>query len=213
MFIAPAATAYLLTRRLAPMVALAVVMGCLSAWMGYLGALRFNTSVAGMMSVSAGGLFAVALFLAPQQGLLASLLRRGALRYQITLDDIRGILYRWHEVVGDAQQEPLRSQDIFAALGSTLTVWIALRSLILRGEVCRVSDASLRLTERGKVEAATLVRSHRLWESYLAKHLGLPLDHLHAPSERTEHYIGRALARDIERDVARITDPHGKEIP
>jgi manganese/zinc/iron transport system permease protein len=213
MFITPAATAALLTQRLSKMIYLAVCMGILSAIAGYLGALSYNTTVAGMMSIVAAILFGGAMLLSPQQGILSTLIRRTTLRFRIASDDIRGMLFRWHEVVTIEHPKPLRDRDIITALRSPLLARVALRILYNNGDIIRSADGSLRLTERGKVEAAALVRSHRLWETYLAKHLGLPLDHLHAASERTEHFIGRALARDIARDVESSTDPHGKEIP
>lgn len=213
MFITPAATAALLSHRLVSMQYLAIVFGTLSAVFGYLAALSYNTTVAGMMSVVAGLFFVGAVFLSPQQGVIPTLLRRVRLRFTIASDDIRGMLFRWHEVVGVELRKPLHDTDIIAALRSPLLARCALRFLCNHGDIIRVTDGSLRLTERGKVEAAALVRSHRLWETYLAKHLGLPLDHVHAASERTEHFIGRALARDIAREVASDTDPHGKEIP
>jgi hypothetical protein len=213
MFITPAATAALLTHRLASMIFLAIFFGTLSAVCGYLAALVYNTTVAGMMSVVAALFFVGAALLSPQQGVIPALLRRVRLRFTIASDDIRGMLFRWHEVVGMELRKPLHDSDIIAALRSPLLARCALKILSTNGDIIRVADGSLRLTERGKVEAAALVRSHRLWETYLAKHLGLPLDHLHTASERTEHFIGRALARDIAHDVDSKTDPHGKDIP
>jgi Mn-dependent DtxR family transcriptional regulator len=53
-----------------------------------------------------------------------------------------------------------------------------------------------------------------LWEAYLVKHLGLPLDHVHGPADRVEHYIQGPLREQLEREVdAAARDPHGKVIP
>jgi len=58
------------------------------------------------------------------------------------------------------------------------------------------------------------VRSHRLWEAYLAKHFALPNRSLHAAAERAEHFLTapeRAqLAAELEQPDH---DPHGREIP
>ena len=109
--------------------------------------------------------------------------------------------------------KPLTTQQIALAIGPRWATLYALRSLRIRGEIISSQNGGVRLSERGLVEARAVVRSHRLWESYLAKHLSLPADHLHAPSERAEHYIGRALAREIAEDVESKKDPHGKVIP
>jgi len=74
--------------------------------------------------------------------------------------------------------------------------------------------ADLTLTDRGWQRAKGLVRGHRLWETYLAKHSNLPLDHLHAPAERMEHFVSPAMRDRIAEDLPDAsTDPHGREIP
>ncbi len=213
MLVAPAAAAYLLSDRLVSMVMTAIAAGIIAAVAGFAGALALNSSVAGMMSVVAGGLCVLAGLCAPQRGIIPSVCSRRVLQYRIVRDDILGLLFRWHEVASGREVSTLTHREILEAIRHPLMVRLALHSLRRRGEVLLSHDGSLRLSERGLVEARALVRSHRLWEAYLAKHLALPMDHLHAPSERTEHFIGRALAREIAQDVGSSEDPHGKIIP
>jgi manganese/zinc/iron transport system permease protein len=213
MLITPAAAAYLLSNRLSGVLFLAALLGACSAVFGYGGALYLNTSVAGMMSVTSGAMFVLALLFSPSHGYVRKVLVRGRMQQQIARDDILGMLFRWHEVVGKEERQPLHLSEITAALDRGMLTRFALRSLERSGDVVQLRDGSLRLTERGIVEASALVRSHRLWETYLAKHLGLPIDHLHDASERTEHFIGRALAREIEQEVSAAKDPHGRTIP
>jgi Mn-dependent DtxR family transcriptional regulator len=70
------------------------------------------------------------------------------------------------------------------------------------------------LTNDGRTAARALVRSHRLWESYLAKHFILPDRRLHTLAEAAEHFVGpqiqQALAEELEQPVH---DPHGAKIP
>ncbi len=213
MLITPAATAYLLSTRLSHIIILAVLIGVCSAVGGYAGALSLNTSVAGMMSVIAALFFVAALLLSPTDGVIKNRINALTLRYRIYRDDIMGMLYRWHEVVGRDRRNPLNSSDIGSAFGSSPLVKLALWSLRRKGEIVVSPGGSLHLSERGLVEAAAVIRSHRLWEAYLAKHLGLPEDHLHESSERTEHFIGRALARELQEDLSTSKDPHGRSIP
>jgi manganese/zinc/iron transport system permease protein len=213
MLVAPAAAAYLLTDSLNRVVVIAVLLGVVSAFLGYLGALAINTSVAGAMSVVAGALFVAAALLGPRHGLLATAKSRYTLRYRIIRDDLLGMLYRWHEVASREKAEPLTISDTIRAIPGRFLVRAALNSLRRAGDVVIGTDNTVRLSEKGLVEARALVRSHRLWEAYLAKHLRLPLDHLHAPSERVEHYIGRALARELADELESKKDPHGRIIP
>jgi Mn-dependent DtxR family transcriptional regulator len=69
------------------------------------------------------------------------------------------------------------------------------------------------LTARGLESGRELVRKHRLWETYLARDLGLPADHLHAPAHREEHFIAGELLEVLEREVEVGVDPHGRPIP
>ncbi|NQY32854.1 MAG: metal ABC transporter permease [Coraliomargarita sp.] len=78
MLIVPAATAHLLTDRLATMIVWSVVLAVLSAGIGHVAALTVpawfgfeSTSTSGMMAVVAGLLFAVVLLFAPQHGVIA----------------------------------------------------------------------------------------------------------------------------------------------
>jgi manganese/zinc/iron transport system permease protein len=71
LMIIPAATAYLLTDRLPVMIGLAVLVGGLTAALGYGVATILDASIAGTMATAAGVLFGIALLCAPTQGLLA----------------------------------------------------------------------------------------------------------------------------------------------
>lgn len=74
--IIPPASAYLLTRRLSRMLWLSTALGSLASVFGYLLALYFDTSIAGMIASLLGVIFLLCLFLSPQQGIVTTLARR-----------------------------------------------------------------------------------------------------------------------------------------
>lgn len=76
MLIVPAATAYLLTERLAVMVGLAVGIGWVGAVAGQRIALALDSSIAGAMGLVCAACFVAALALSPRYGLLARARRR-----------------------------------------------------------------------------------------------------------------------------------------
>lgn len=83
MLIVPAATAYLLTDRLALMLVISAVVGVLAAGLGHLGALMIppmigfeTTTTSGVMAAAAGGLFVLAWLFGPRDGLIPRKLRR-----------------------------------------------------------------------------------------------------------------------------------------
>lgn len=70
------------------------------------------------------------------------------------------------------------------------------------------------LTPRGRRRALWIVRSHRLWERYLADEIGLSLDQLHARAERREHDLDEQSVNALDDRLAfPRTDPHGDLIP
>jgi manganese/zinc/iron transport system permease protein len=210
MLIAPPATAQLLSDKLGRMVTLACLFAVLSAVLGYWLAVEWNAAPAGAIAVAAGGMYGIAVLLAPQNGIVSKLIRNLQTALRILREDLLLMLYRLEEI--DASKRLRPGEAVTAVGGGWLARW-ALAMLRRRGRV-EVRDGSLHMTEDGRWRAARLVRGHRLWEAYLVKHLGLPLDHVHAPADRVEHYINEPLRENLQRHLADARqDPHGREIP
>jgi manganese/zinc/iron transport system permease protein len=216
MLVVPAATAHLLTDRLGPMILVSLAVGLASAVLGHVSAVfvprAFGlaaTTTAGSMAVVAGVFFVAAMLLAPRHGLISKLIYRLSLALRVAREDLLGALWRAEEQSAPASASSMAS---FAAA----PWWIRLgaqRQLVRAGKISR-NDTLLQLTDAGRAAAKELVRSHRLWESYLDEHLHLPTDHLHAPAERLEHVTSSAMQGELAKATAdRITDPQGKHIP
>ena len=217
MLIVPAATAQLLTDRFRTMLLLSAVVGILSSLVGYILARHYSANSAGMMAVAAGLQYGAAVLFAPRYGLVAKTWRSLALSLRIAGEDLLARLYRNEEA---ARQPATRQSASEAFVGSSPRVtskWIdrlALGRLLRGGEVERVGGGELALTDRGRQSAESLVRSHRLWEAYLVQNFQLPLDHLHEPAERIEHFIGPELQQQLAESLPKTTtDPHGRDIP
>jgi manganese/zinc/iron transport system permease protein len=75
-FVVPAAAAFLLTDRLAVMLALAVLIGMIAAAAGTWAANRLETSTAGTVASTLGVLFGLVFVFAPSRGLVAQAARR-----------------------------------------------------------------------------------------------------------------------------------------
>ncbi|MBX3356942.1 MAG: metal ABC transporter permease [Phycisphaeraceae bacterium] len=210
MLVAPGATAHLLTDRLGRMLVLAAVLGTTAAILGYLLALWTNSSVSGMVSVVAGCQFLLAALAAPRHGVVSKLVHGARLSLRIAREDILGDLYRAHESGGAG---PATAHAVSKSAGGGVIARLALASL-RRERLVGVDPAgTLSLTDRGAASAAQVVRSHRLWESFLAGELGYPEDHVHEPSHRVEHFIGPSLDARLDRQIGASTDPHGRPIP
>jgi manganese/zinc/iron transport system permease protein len=209
MLIVPPATAQLLCDRLSRMVLLACVFAVASAVGGYWLAHRWDVSPAGAMAVFAGGMYTVAVLFAPKYGIVSAVVRNLQTSLRILREDILAMLYRDEELGG----RPLSASNAVAAVGGGWLARWALGMLKRRGRVTVAADG-LQLTDDGRERAKRLVRGHRLWEAYLVKHLGLPLDHVHAPADRVEHFISEPLRDELQKAVDDPQqDPHGRAIP
>lgn len=203
MLIAPGATAHLLTDRLGRMLWVAALLGAAAAVIGYQLASWLDTSVAGMMSAVAGGQFALAVLLAPRHGVVSRSLAKLGLSLRIRREDMIAALYRASEAPG-----PKTTDE-----GRTLLDRLAL-ALNTRAGMVRVDGrGGISLTESGVREGVRIIRSHRLWESFLTHHVGLETDHVHDPSHRMEHFITEEMAARLGAEFAGQRDPHGKPVP
>ena len=70
------------------------------------------------------------------------------------------------------------------------------------------------LTGDGRRLALEVLRHHRLLETYLVEHLGVPWDRVHEEAEKLEHVLSEYLEQRIAAKLGDPThDPHGDPIP
>lgn len=224
MLIVPAAAAHLLTDRLGPMIIVSLILAAASGVLGHLGAITLprlidkqSTNSAGMMAAVAGLLFTGALLFAPRHGVVSKVYHRAMLSWRIAAEDILGLLYRFEEkraVEAGAGGAAMTREELRGALMSrVMTTRLALRSLMKRGQV-EMAGAGYGLTALGRDAARALLRSHRLWESYLAEQLSVRPDHTHRSAEHLEHVTTAAMRARLDRETATAgVDPQGKPIP
>jgi DtxR family Mn-dependent transcriptional regulator len=82
------------------------------------------------------------------------------------------------------------------------------------GLVAHVPYRGVRLTPEGTRVALEVLRHHRLLETYLAVHLGVPWDRVHEEAEVLEHVLSEELEERIAAKLGDPThDPHGDPIP
>jgi manganese/zinc/iron transport system permease protein len=206
MLVVPAATAELLTRRLHRIAMLSIFLGVLAAGIGYLAAWHWNTSAAGMIAVVLGLQYLLCVLLAPEDGLVARLWNHGWFAWRVACEDRLAACWRAEETRARGDAVPAPARVTFG--GRLADIWLGITGRVTRG------PGGATLTARGREQADMVVRSHRLWESWLGRHAELPLDHLHPPAEWIEHHLGADVRRRIEAEVGlRSSDPHGRSIP
>lgn len=70
------------------------------------------------------------------------------------------------------------------------------------------------ITKKGKQFALSIVRKHRLWETFLVQKLNFQWDQVHEVAEQLEHIHSSLLIEKLDEFLGHPTaDPHGHPIP
>lgn len=213
LLITPPAAARAWTDRLSVML---VISGFLGVFSGFIGS-YISFTAPGMPTgpwivMSLSGMALLSLFLAPQRGVLARIMRQSANRRKIVSENLLKALYHLSEEVdqpGGHNREDIFGKRQFLNREYSRAVSILKRKLWLTDE-----QGYLRLTDPGRREAQRVVRLHRLWEIYLTQRLRMKADHIHPNAETMEHIITPEIEQQLLRELDYPElDPHQSPIP
>lgn len=206
MLITPASTALLLSNRLPVVIGLSAVIGLFAAVLGLLLAIVFDTTPGPAIAVTATLFYVVAVFFAPEKGLVFRFFRNRKLKHRIKLEDGLKEAYRLQQL-GELTVDTLAGK-----LGTTPSSLQQIVQILRTKGLLEKGD--LKLTSIGVGEAEKLVRAHRLWETYLVTKIGLNNEQIHEEAERYEHLLPEALLDAVDQELGfPSTDPHGSPIP
>ena len=152
---------------------------------------------------------ALALVLWPKRGVYARFARVALLTERVRLEDALKHVYTWEEAGRVSTLESLAGRlEVSRARAATLLQRLTELGLI------RTGDEGPKLSEEGREEALRLVRTHRLWERYLADRTGVPATEWHDEAERVEHNLSAEQAEALSARLGHPRwDPHGDPIP
>ncbi|MBS0262784.1 MAG: metal ABC transporter permease [Planctomycetes bacterium] len=214
MLISPAATAYLLTRRLSMMFLYSTIASGLSSLFGFHLAYWLDVSPAGAMVTVSCSLFTIAFLFGPQQGIVAKSVRHWRLRLRTQQENLLRCLLEQGAV---AESPAAQLHQLAVSLGlsrwsTALAVWRLRRRGWLLASQNQFQQVALSFA--GRQEAERLERAHRLWETYLVEHVGLAVDHVHPTAEEIEHLLSDQLVEKVDDALGHPdTDPLGEPIP
>ncbi|WP_024817331.1 metal-dependent transcriptional regulator [Arthrobacter sp. 31Y] len=128
-----------------------------------------------------------------------------------SIEDYVKVIYSYTEW----QDKPITSSQLAQRLGvANSSVSEMVRKLKDQGLVDHQPYSAIRLTSDGMRLALSMVRRHRLIETYLVEELGYSWDEVHDEAEMLEHAVSDTF---IERMSAKlghpVRDPHGDPIP
>ncbi|MCX6466381.1 MAG: metal-dependent transcriptional regulator [Pseudonocardiales bacterium] len=97
---------------------------------------------------------------------------------------------------------------------STASASAMAKRLEAAGLVRREGSSGLHLTPHGERHAVSVVRRHRLLETFLVRVLDVPWEEVHVEAEGLEHAVSDRLLRRIDEFLGHpARDPHGDPIP
>lgn len=113
------------------------------------------------------------------------------------------------------QDAPITPSQLAAKLGiAPSSVTEMVKKLAASGLVSHVPYGAVRLTPAGEARALTMVRRHRLVETWLVQEFGYGWHEVHDEAEVLEHTISDRLLEGIDERLGRPRfDPHGDAIP
>ncbi|QDG67585.1 MULTISPECIES: metal-dependent transcriptional regulator [unclassified Pseudarthrobacter] len=128
-----------------------------------------------------------------------------------SIEDYVKVIYGFTEW----QDKPITSSQLAQRLGvANSSVSEMVRKLKDHGLVDHKPYSAITLTDSGVRLALSMVRRHRLIETYLVQELGYSWDEVHDEAELLEHAVSDTF---IERMSAKLgnpqRDPHGDPIP
>ena len=145
----------------------------------------------------------------PKVGLLARWHRSSRLRERVLLEDaLKHVFVSRQDGLVCSVDSIAGRLEISAARAARL-----LSRLVQIGLIRMASDGPV-LTQNGNQSAVRIVRTHRLWEKYLADRTGVPASEWHDKAEKMEHALSSEETDELEMRLGYPRwDPHGDPIP
>lgn len=171
------------------------------------GRIAMSEPLIALVSFGLGSALA-AVLLWPRRGVLARYLGRRS-RERTRMEDALKHLYN-----GEYTGRSGSVEGLAGALELSRARVVRLLSEMEAAGLVRWTARGVELTDSGRSYALEVLRSHRLWERYLADRTGLAPSEWHAEAERREHTLTPAEADRLSASLGHPRyDPHGDPIP
>jgi DtxR family Mn-dependent transcriptional regulator len=145
----------------------------------------------------------------PRRGLAARLVRLLRMTERVRIEDALKHLYK-----GEHFNSPRTIESLAGALEVSRARAVQLLAHLEHLGLARSGREGMRVTSSGRDYALRIIRTHRLWERYLADETGVAPAEWHDIAEEREHKL---TAQEVEQLAANmgnpLFDPHGDPIP
>lgn len=115
----------------------------------------------------------------------------------------------------EANGETVATSELAKELGlNAASVTDMLKKLAKKKFIFYQKMKGVRLSEKGRKVAISIIRNHRLWEVFLVNKLGFGWDMVHEIAEQLEHIHNTELITRLDSYLDHPkSDPHGDPIP
>lgn len=128
----------------------------------------------------------------------------------VLIEDVIKLSYRFKDEPGKTELVDKIANELGISNGR---VEGAIRTLIGKDLMNR-TNGTYNLTGEGVKYALRLVRTHRLWETYITNKNVVDIEHIHPEAEKVEHVLTEDMVDELDEELGfPEKDPHGSEIP
>ena len=145
----------------------------------------------------------------PARGIAVRMRRIARLTERVRMEDVLKQLYKL-----EYDRLPATPESVAGGVQIARSQAIRLLQQLEEKRLVTAGAARFRLTEPGRAQALHIVRTHRLWERFLADRTGTPPEKWHGQAEAREHFLSAAETDDLAAALGHpVYDPHGDPIP
>jgi manganese/zinc/iron transport system permease protein len=209
LLVVPATCARFWTEKLSNMAFYGAAIGGISAYLGsVLSSLLPRLPAGAVIVLVAGVVFFFSFLFAPARGLIAKLIQKFRLSFNISKDHLLREIIEKYELLQPQQELEDYNFKLSDFYVSKNWAWpfalMLLSSLWLKKLIFFKYSASewcLKLRPAGIMRAQSMVRNHRLWEEYLSHQTQLPLSHIDFSADLVEHVLSPELVKELENSL------------
>ena len=155
-------------------------------------------------------IFSIAFLFSPKEGIVIKGLRRRKNSINHLIEDIIKQMNKNTEVMNTSQLTNTLSEKL-GIPGNKIQNTLG---KIKKMKLIEISNGGYDLTEKGKKVAERIVRSHRLWETYITEKNIVNIEDIHQDAEKYEHILSDDLLAELDEELGHPEkDPHGSPIP
>jgi Mn-dependent DtxR family transcriptional regulator len=189
-------------------VVISAFLGLFAAVLGLVASIVFETTPGPAMAVAATLVYLLISLIAPKKGVIAKFLTRKGQQRKVELED----------TLKEAFKQQSKGEHALSKVSERLRYphrkTRRLASALVQRKLLSLQKDQFRLTDEGVKKANSLIRAHRLWETYLVNQVGLEAQQIHEDAERLEHLLSEELLDEVDQELGYPTlDPHGSPIP